>query len=64
MNCPKCNKEMKIIFQPAPIIDFDGSETSEVIGRCNDCDYDATWWVCKNRAGFVKEWHLRRFYFG
>lgn len=63
MNCPKCNKEMKIMS----LVDFmqlqDG-ENTEVIGRCDDCDFDATWEIFTDTLGEIKEYNFARYFFG
>jgi hypothetical protein len=64
MNCPKCNKEMQIIFQPQPTLLIDRSKHAEVIGRCKDCDFDATWEIVTNINGQVYEFNLKQYFFG
>ena len=43
MLCSKCNKEMKIMIYDVPILKSDLIKYTNVIGRCDDCDFDATW---------------------
>ncbi len=66
MNCPHCNKEMEIMWvEPTGTIHIsDGSTTTEVVGRCWDCDFDASWNIDTDRSGNVREYNLQRFFFG
>lgn len=64
MLCPKCNKEMKIMSLLDFMILNDGSENSEVLGRCEDCDFDATWEIQTYLDGRVSEFNLKRYFFG
>ena len=36
----------------------------EVIGRCDDCDLDATWEIRFYHNGKVEEFNLQRYFFG
>ena len=63
MNCPKCNKEMKIMVRPEATILISG-EHVEVLGRCEDCDFDATWEIFTNINGEIHEFNLKRYFFG
>lgn len=43
------------------------TEIVEVLGRCEDCDFDATWTietVYKDDEDLVKEYDLKRYFFG
>lgn len=64
MLCPKCNKEMKIMCRPLATILQDGSEYTEVFGRCEDCDFDATWEIVTDVDGHRNEFNLKRYFFG
>lgn len=64
MLCPKCNKEMKAIYQPRPIQLPDDSKYVEVLGRCEDCDFDAYWEIVTYADGHTKESNLRPYFFG
>ena len=65
MNCPKCNKEMKImaILDRQQLINRDIFE--EVIGSCKDCDFDATWnrYIKSNTVVPIED-NLQRYFFG
>ena len=37
---------------------------TQVIGRCEDCDFDATWEIVKDVSGHIKEFNFRRHFFG
>ena len=63
MNCPHCNKLMQILYRPDAIILSDG-ETVEVLGRCDDCDFDATWVIDTFYDGRVVEHSLKKYFFG
>lgn len=64
MLCPKCGKEMKIMALLDLIFLNDGSENTEVLGRCEDCDFDATWEIVTDMDGNVEEFNLERYFFG
>ena len=63
MLCPKCNKEMKVMVQLDSTMFQDGSKHTEVIGRCEDCDFDATWEIATTSYGTF-EFNLKRYFFG
>lgn len=64
MNCPSCNKKMKIMCRPEATLLPDLTERAEVLGRCNDCDFDATWIIDTYPSGEIKEYDLKRYFFG
>lgn len=64
MLCPKCNKKMKIMVRPEGTSFQDGSEHTEVLGRCEDCDFDATWEIRARSDGQVSETNLKQYFFG
>lgn len=64
MLCPKCNKAMKIMHLSDFMILQDGSECEEVLGRCEDCDFDAIWEVVTDMNGHVEEFNFERYFFG
>ena len=64
MLCPKCNKKMVILVRPNGTVFQDRSEHVEVLGRCEDCDYDATWEIETHADGRVHEFNLQRYFFG
>lgn len=64
MLCPKCNKEMVISVRPKATLFQDGSEHVEVLGRCENCDVDATWEIATSADGYVYEFNLQRYFFG
>ena len=64
MLCPKCNKTMEIMYQPKPIPLPDNSKYAEVLGRCEDCDFDASWEIITYADGQTKESNLRRHFWG
>lgn len=64
MLCPKCNKEMKIMVRPLATVLQDGSEYTEVLGSCEDCDFNATWEIHTDTNGRVYEFNLQRYFFG
>ena len=64
MNCPHCNKPMKILVRPDAFIFPDGKEFVKVLGRCDDCDFDAEWSIYTLADGSSKECHLKQYFFG
>lgn len=65
MNCPKCNKEMKIMTTLDHQELIHGDVFEEVIGSCRDCDFDATWNRYIKRNTIVpEEDNLQRYFFG
>lgn len=64
MLCPKCNKEMEVMS----LLDFmvlqNGSECEEVLGRCEDCDFDAKWETVIDMDGHIEEFNFERYFFG
>ena len=63
MLCPKCNKEIKIM-QLIDLMVMPDGENSEVIGRCEDCDFDARWETFTDLLGETKEYNFQRYFFG
>ena len=55
---------MKVMAILDIIILNDGSENSEVLGRCEDCDFDATWEIRLYHSGKVEEFNLKKYFFG
>lgn len=43
MKCPKCNKEIEIIWRYNSKLLPNGDRQEEIVGRCDDCDYDGHW---------------------
>ncbi len=43
MKCPKCNKDMEIRVFAANLYTEGVFNVEEVIGRCEDCNFDASW---------------------
>ena len=64
MLCPKCGKEMKVMALLNIVILQDGSEDTEVLGRCEDCDFDATWEIVIDMNGHIEEFNFERYFFG
>lgn len=64
MLCPKCKKEMKVMTLLDFMILNDGSECTEVLGRCEDCDFDATWETVTDVSGHTEEFNFERYFFG
>ena len=64
MLCPKFKKEMKVMSLLDFMILQDGSECEEVLGRCEDCDFDATWEIIRDASGHTKEFNFKRYFFG
>ena len=64
MLCLKCGKEMKVMALLDLAILNDGSELSEFLGRCEDCDFDATWETVIDVDGHIEEMNLERYFFG
>ena len=64
MKCPKCHGEMKIIYRPEGE-KLQYGEVTEVLGRCENCDFDATWVVQTTEDGdVVHEYYLKQYFFG
>ena len=64
MLCPKCGKEMKVMSLLDFMILQDGSECEEILGRCEDCDFDATWESVTDMDGNTEEFNLEQYFFG
>ena len=64
MNCPHCNKKMEILYRPDALISPGCKETVEVLGRCEDCDFDATWIIDTYPTGAIREYGLKKYFFG
>ena len=63
MLCPKCNKQMKVM-QTLDITFVNDGEVDAVLGRCEDCDFDATWEIFISLKNEVTEFNLKRYFFG
>ena len=65
MNCPKCNKEMKIMALLDRQVLINGDIFEEVIGSCRDCDFYATWnrYIKLNTVVPIED-NLERYFFG
>ena len=56
MKCPKCNGELQVMCKKEV-----NDNTLEVIGICEDCFYDGTWFIEKDEEGnVVKEYDLKK----
>ena len=55
---------MKIMYRPDATLLQDGTEHVEVLGRCEDCDFDATWEIETNMNGTIYEFNLKQYFFG
>ena len=64
MLCPKCNKKMVIMVRPESTLLQGGTEHVEVLGRCEDCDFDATWEIVIDMDGHIEEFNFERYFFG
>ena len=65
MLCPKCGKEMKIMANlSGTTLMSDLTKHTEVIGRCEDCDFDATWSIVVDIDGGTEEFNLKQYFFG
>lgn len=65
MLCPKCNKKMKVLAYLGSTLKSNGIRYTETIGRCNDCDFDATWTIATEvKTGKTKEGKLKQYFFG
>ena len=64
MFCPKCGKEMKIMALLDITVLQDGSEQTEALGRCEDCDFDATWEATIDTDGHIEEFNFKQYFFG
>lgn len=63
MLCPKCNKEMKIM-QILDLMIIEEGELNEFLGRCENCDFDATWETLVNPDGETHEFNFKQYFFG
>jgi hypothetical protein len=43
---------------------FDDRDILEVVGHCECCDHDATWWMEVASQGILREYDLKTYYFG
>jgi transcription elongation factor Elf1 len=68
MNCPKCNKEMKLMCRLDEMRLSNGIKIMKVLGRCDDCDFDATWKINTTwRTDVISskvEYDLKQYFFG
>ena len=65
MTCPKCGKEMKIMDKLDNQQLIGNRRYQQVIGRCDDCDFDATWErMYEPHLASPKEFNLQRYFFG
>lgn len=64
MNCPKCNKKMKPMCYLGTTALSDGTRNTKVLGRCADCDFDATWDRTICPSGEIKEGKVQKYFFG
>lgn len=65
MNCPKCNKPMRIIAYDSINLKSDNTFHKSIIGRCEDCDFDARWTRIEDvQTGKIAECDLKRYFFG
>ena len=59
MLCPKCGKELKVMWKE----DWKSAGrvvSTSVVGRCEDCDFDGTWDIDIDG----NEINFRQFFFG
>ena len=66
MNCPHCHNKMEIMYRPEGE-KLTYGEVTEVLGRCENCDFDATWVIqttYTNHGDVVHEYNLKQYYFG
>ena len=60
MKCPKCNGELKFMCKTEV-----GDKTYKVIGICEECFYDGTWFIEKDEEGNVlNEYGLKKYWHG
>lgn len=67
MLCPKCEKDMVVMAEICRYIKHEERTiVSEVIGRCDVCDFDATWKyeVAIDNPSHTTEYDLMRYFFG
>ena len=65
MNCPKCNKPMKVMQVIDDRILVKDIHYQEVIGRCEACDFDGTWQkIWKPLTIVPQEFDLKQYFFG
>ena len=63
-NLNLCNNKMKIMVRLDGTTFQDGSEHTEFLGRCEDCDFDATWEIVTDMNGNTEEINFRQYFFG
>ena len=60
MKCPKCNGELQVMCKKEV-----NDNTLEVIGICEGCFYDGTWFIEKYEEGnVIKEYDLKKYWHG
>ena len=64
MNCPECNKKMKVMCYLGEMRLSNGIKRVEVLGRCEDCDFDAIWKNEYDSDGMCVEFDLKQHFFG
>ena len=63
MNCPYCSKPMQIMYR-YETFKYNEGKMQPVIGRCEDCDFDAKWTIDTMHDGTVREWKMTKYFFG
>lgn len=66
MRCPKCNKNMEIRIFGVNLYAEGNFNVEEVIGRCEDCDFDASWERVYSGKEYtlVTERNFKHYFFG
>lgn len=64
MKCLECNSELEIMYRPEATLVADGTERVEVLGLCRNCHHNATWIIDTYPSGEIKEYDLKRYFFG
>lgn len=55
---------MIIMYKPKPVQLPNNETYVQVLGRCEDCDFDAYWEISTYADGSTQESNLRPYFFG
>ena len=62
--CPKCKKTLKVMSKDLTPNDLSTIPHFTMIGRCEECDYDATWDQWDDGINEIVEINVKQYFFG